>query len=288
MPAAPDHGCCFAGLKLRSPLILLSGTAGDGSELAALTDLAPYGALIRKTITLLPRRGNRPPRTAETPSGLVNSIGLENPGLEAFLEQPPQAADRAGLPALASIAGSAAEMAVMAAALDRAGVPGIELNLSCPNVTEELRHREPSAVARIIEKTRAATGRPLIAKLPPDFQRIGLLAQSAEKAGVDGLTVCNTFPALVFDTRCGRPRLGGVTGGLSGPAILPLALYMVFQVRQATTLPILGSGGVHDPDSARSMLLAGANAIGLGTALFSRPGVGAEILAALGAAGGAP
>lgn len=280
-PEAPGAGFRFAGIRMRNPLVLLSGTAGDGTELARITDLAPYGALISKTVTLRARRGNPPPRTAETPSGLVNSIGLENPGLDAFIGKTAPRLAEPGIPLLASIAGTPAEMARMAAALDLAGFPGIELNLSCPNVDGELRHQQPSRITRAIARVREATGRPLIAKLPPDIYRIRALAACAEKAGADGLTVTNTFPALVFNLEKGRPLLGGATGGLSGPAILPLALYLVYQARQATALPIIGAGGVHDGDSARAMLLAGATAVGLGTVLFYRPDAGIEILAAV-------
>lgn len=281
MTGVPERVFPFAGLSLRNPLVLLSGTAGFGRRLSRVAALDLYGALIGKTITLRPREGNRPPRTFETPAGLVNSIGLENPGLEVFLEREVPEMEKAPLACLASIAGTARELGQLARALEGTGLPGVEVNLSCPNIGADLRHFEPESVTGLLEKVRAAFSRTVLAKLPPDIHRIGALARAAEKAGVDALTVANTFPALVFDTSRGVPALGGVTGGLSGPAILPVSLYLVYQARRATGLPILGSGGIHDAASARSMILAGANALGLGTILFRRPDIGARIMASL-------
>lgn len=272
----------FAGIKLRNPLVLLSGTAGYGKELGEIIDLSQLGGLICKTITLYPREGNPAPRTAETASGMVNSIGLENPGLKTFIKEILSYVKNLPLPVLASIAGNRKELARMAKELEGTGLAGLELNLSCPNVSGEgFNPVSPFDLHKTIKAVRKSVKMPLLAKLPPDLFRIESLVAAAEDTGINGLTIANTFPAIVFDIRGRKPVLGGVTGGLSGPAILPLSLYLVFKARQATRLPILGSGGVFDGPSAVSMLLAGANAIGLGTVNFFRPDAYREILAAL-------
>ena len=276
-------GLNLAGIKLRNPLILLSGTAGYGKELGEIIDLSRLGGLICKTITLLPRKGNPPPRTAETASGLVNSIGLENPGLKQFIKEVVPYVKNLPLPVLASIAGDKKELARMAKELEETGLlAGLELNLSCPNVSGgAFNPVSPADLHKTIKAVRQSVKMPILAKLPPDLFRIESLVTAAEDAGSDGLTIANTFPAIVFDIRKRKPVLGGVTGGLSGPAILPLSLYLVFKARQVTQLPILGSGGVFDGPSAVSMLLAGANAVGLGTVNFFRPDAYREILVAL-------
>ena len=282
MPSVFKTELNFAGIKLRNPLILLSGTAGYGKELGEIVDLSRLGGLICKTITILPRKGNPPPRTAETASGLVNSIGLENPGLKLFIKEVAPYVKNLPLPVLASIAGDKKELARMAKELEETGIAGLELNLSCPNVSGgAFNPVSPADLHKTIKAVRQAVKMPILAKLPPDLFRIESLVTAAEEAGSDGLTIANTFPAIVFDLRKRKPVLGGVTGGLSGPAILPLSLYLVFKARQVTRLPILGSGGVFDGPSAVSMLLAGANAVGLGTVNFFRPDAYQEILIAL-------
>jgi len=272
----------FAGIKLRNPLVLLSGTAGYGKELGEMIDLSRLGGLICKTITLLPREGNPPPRTVETPSGLVNSIGLENPGLKTFIEKIAPYVKNLPLPVLASIAGNKKELVRMAKELEKTGLAGLELNLSCPNVSgSAFNPVSPADLHKTIKAVRQSVKMPILAKLPPDLFRIESLVKAAEDAGSDGLTIANTFPAIVFDVPRKKSALGGITGGLSGPAILPLSLYLVHKARQVTQLPILGSGGVFDGPSAVSMLLAGANAIGLGTVNFFRPDAYQGILIAL-------
>ena len=272
----------FAGIKLRNPLVLLSGTAGYGKELGEMIDLSRLGGLICKTITLLPREGNPPPRTAETPSGLVNSIGLENPGLKTFIEKVAPYVKNLPLPVLASIAGNKNELVRMAKELEKTGLSGLELNLSCPNVSDSAFNPvSPADLHKTIKAVRQSVKMPILAKLPPDLFRIESLVTAAEDAGSDGLTIANTFPAIVFDVPRKKLALGGITGGLSGPAILPLSLYLVYKAQRVTQLPILGSGGVFDGPSAVSMLLAGANAIGLGTVNFFQPDAYREILIAL-------
>ena len=278
---SPKTELNFAGIKLRNPLILLSGTAGYGKELGEIINLSRLGGLICKTITLLPRKGNPPPRTTETASGLINSIGLENPGLKIFIKEVVPYVKKLPLPILVSIAGDKKELARMAKELEETGLAGLELNLSCPNVSgNAFNPVTPADLHKTIKTVRQSVKMPILAKLAPDLFRIESLVTAAEDAGSDGLTIANTFPALLFDIRKRKPVLGGITGGLSGPAILPLSLYLVFKARQTTRLPILGSGGVFDGSSAVSMLLAGANAVGLGTVNFFRPDAYQEILIA--------
>ncbi|MFH0796240.1 MAG: dihydroorotate dehydrogenase [Candidatus Omnitrophota bacterium] len=268
----------FAGINLRNPVVLLSGTAGYGKELNDIIDLSRIGALISKTITEKPRVGNPPPRTAETPAGLLNSIGLENPGLEEFIKEAVPFIKRLPLPVLVSIAGNEKQITRMGKRLEDAGMAALEVNLSCPNVSGEFRPASPREIKRLVSHIRKAVKIPFLTKLPPDLFRIQALVKAAEEGGTSGLTIANTFPAMTFDVKKRKPLLGGITGGLSGPAILPLSLYLVFKARGVTKLPILGSGGIYNGTGAVSMLLAGADAVGLGTVTFYQPDAYREIL----------
>ena len=268
----------FVGLNLRNPVILLSGTAGYGKEMNDIIDLSRLGALISKTITEKPRIGNPPPRTAETPAGLLNSIGLENPGLEEFIKKAVPFIKRLPLPVLVSIAGNEKQIARMGKRLEDAGIVALEINLSCPNVSGEFRPTSPREIKKLVSHIRKAVKIPFLTKLPPDLFRIQDLVKAAEEGGTNGLTIANTFPAMAFDVEKKKPLLGGITGGLSGPAILPLSLYLVFKARPITKLPILGSGGIYNGSSAVSMLLAGADTVGLGTVNFFQPDAYREIL----------
>ncbi len=276
-----DVSLDFTNIHFKTPLVLLSGTAGYGEEIQQVVDLSLFGALICKTITRDPKTGNPPPRTAETPSGLLNSIGLENPGLDLFVKEYLPAVKKLPLPAIISIAGHSRELPEMAAVLQDNGAVGLEVNLSCPNVVMETDPVNPSALGRLLKQVRAATSLSLTAKLPPDLFRIEQLAEAAQDAGCDALTVANTFPAMAFDPKKNRPLLGGVTGGLSGPAILPLSLYLVYKTSRVTSLPIIGSGGIHNAAAAQAMLAAGATALGLGTVNFTNPAAASEILQAI-------
>lgn len=264
----------IGSLDLASPLLTGSGTFGhDG---AALHWLRPgdLGALVLKTVTPRPRPGNAPPRLVETPAGLLNSIGLENRGLAAFLrETAPQLADLP-IPTVGSAGGeSLAEFEEVVAAFDSIpGIAAVELNLSCPNVQGGLAFSATAeAAAEVVAGCRRRTGKPLWAKLSPNVARIEPIARAAEEAGADALTVCNTLLGLVVDWRRRQPALGGGLGGLSGPAIRPVAVRLVAEARRAVRIPIVGSGGAAAADDVLQFLVAGASAVQIGTASFRRP-----------------
>jgi len=265
----------IGALKLRNPIMLASGTVGYGPEYEGLIDFESVGAIVTKTITRAPREGNAPPRLAETTGGLLNAIGLENVGLDVFLnEKLPEAA---ALPTalVASVAGgSPDEFAELALAVgDRNEIDAVEINISCPNIERARRPvwDDPAAVAGIVSAARGATSKTLIVKLSPSTADIASVAESAETAGADALVVANTMPGMRIDIERMRPALGNVTGGLSGSAILPINLANVWKVAGCVSIPVIGSGGIASTGDAIEYLMAGARAFQVGTALFSDP-----------------
>ncbi|HUT74958.1 MAG TPA: dihydroorotate dehydrogenase [Armatimonadota bacterium] len=269
-------GVTLAGMRLRTPLVVASGVWGYGEEHARSPQMRHLGAFVLKTTTLRPRAGNPPgSRTVETPAGLVNSIGLENPGIEVFLSDKLPRARELGLPLIASIAGETTdEFAELAARLGEAeGIAALELNISCPNVE---RHgmafgADAQTAAAVVAACRARWQRPLIAKLTPNVTDIAEVARACEAAGADIIALVNTFTAMCIDIRTRRPRLGANFGGLSGPAIRPAAVLRVYRVAQAVRAPIIGMGGVWDAEDALEFIIAGATAVGLGTCLLADP-----------------
>ena len=278
-------------LTLQNPVLVAAGTFGYGLEFAGRVPLAKLGALVTKTLTRQPREGNPPPRLVETPSGMLNSVGLQNVGLEAFVRDKLPALREAGVPILVSILGeSEEEVAAMASVLDREpSVAGIELNLSCPNVRHTAASsvrtpmiaQDPAATESIIRATRQHTAKPLIAKLSPDVTDLAPIAQAAERAGATALTISNTFTGMSLDPSTRRSRLGMMTGGVSGPAIHPLAVYRVWYTAQSVQLPIIGVGGVVRAEDAIEFLLAGATAVAVGTANFADPKAPLRVLRGL-------
>jgi dihydroorotate dehydrogenase (NAD+) catalytic subunit len=261
-------------LKLKNPVMVASGTFGI--EYGKLADMKKLGAYIAKTVTLEPRLGNPPPRVFETSCGMLNSIGLENKGIDDFIKEKLPGLKKIGVPIIASVAGdSPDEYAVVTRKLSESGVSAIELNLSCPNVKHGLRKgliaQDAAAVYETVKKCRAVTGFTLIAKLSPNVTDIAQIAFSAEKAGADAVTLVNTFPAIAIDIETARPILGNVTGGLSGPAIKPIALKMVRDAYFKLNIPIIGSGGIMDYKDAIEFILCGASAVQIGTASFIDP-----------------
>jgi dihydroorotate dehydrogenase (NAD+) catalytic subunit len=250
-----------------------------------MVDLDAVGAIVTKTITVRPRAGNRPPRLRETASGLLNAIGLENVGLEAFLgEKLPEAAGL-GVPIVASIAGlSPAEHATLAGRIGaHPAVAAIEVNISCPNI-ERPRNpvwADPRATAEVVRAARGATDATLLVKLSPNAADVLSVAEAAEGEGADALVVANTLPAMRIDLEKRAPALGNVTGGLSGAALMPVNLALVWRVSEVVGVPIVGSGGIATADDALEYLMAGACAFEVGTALFSRPEAPAEIVEGL-------
>jgi dihydroorotate dehydrogenase (NAD+) catalytic subunit len=272
-------------VELPNPVLTASGCAGAGRELSRFTDVAKLGAVVTKSITLAPRSGRPTPRMAETPSGMLNSIGLQGPGIDAFLRRDLPWLLTQGARAVVSIAGSsAAEYAELARRLsDAPGVTAIEVNISCPNVEDRgtVFACDPNAAARVIEAVRTAARYdiPVFAKLSPDVTDIVTIARSCVAAGADGLSLINTLLGMAIDTKTLRPVLAGVTGGLSGPAIRPVAVRCIWQVRQALPdVPIIGMGGVRTGRDALELILAGAAMVSLGTVIFNDPGACDRVL----------
>ncbi len=263
-------------LRLRNPVIAASGCFGYGVEYAGLIDVQRLGAVVSKGVTRRPRRGAKMPRLAETPAGLLNAIGLQNPGIRAVLAKYPPIWARWQVPVIVNLAAdSVEEFAEMAAMLDEEpGVAGIELNVSCPNVAVGgmIFGCDPDLAAEVTAAVRAATTLPLIVKLTPHAADVVEVARAVVDAGADALSCVNTLPGLAIDVRRRRPVLGNVTGGLSGPAIKPVALRIVYQVAQAVDVPIIGLGGIASLDDALEFFMAGASAVQVGTATFVDPG----------------
>lgn len=277
-------------MTFRNPILVASGTFGYAKEMAGVVDFAQLGGIVPKTVTQSPRPGNKPPRTIETASGMLNAIGLDNDGLDHFLSHHWPYLRTLPTAIIGNIAGkSETEFVQMAAKVAAAGqgLAGLELNLSCPNVSGGLDFAtNPEVTRRIVEQCRdACPDIPLIAKLTPNVTRIGEIAQAAADGGIDAVSCVNTFLGLVVNWRKRRPTLGNGLGGLSGPAIKPLALRCVWQVSQAVPgLPIIGIGGIGTIDDVMDYLLAGASAVQVGTANFYDPTGSVRLVETLSAA----
>jgi len=277
----------IAGVKLANPLMTCSGTCGYADEYAHLVDLTRLGAFVTKSITLQPRAGNEYPRVVETRAGMLNAIGLANVGLEAFLAEKVPLLEKLGVPVFVNVAGTRVEEYVeVARRLEQVEVVrGVELNISCPNVKEGGMQFGTDArqVRRITSALKSVCRKNiLIVKLSPNVTDIAAIAAAAVEAGADALSLVNTFTAMAVDVEARRPVLANVTGGLSGPAIRPIAVYMVqrvyAEVAREAGVPIIGMGGIQFAGDAIEFLLAGATAVGGGTALFVDPGCLLEIL----------
>ncbi len=268
-------------LTLRNPVLTASGTFGYGEEIADLIDIGQLGAIICKTVTRRPREGNAPPRTCETTAGMLNAIGLQNVGIEAFIREKMPYLRDCGAPVVVNIAGeSVEEFAFLCRALSEIeGVAAIELNISCPNVAHGLDFAtDPSIAEDVVARCRNATHLPVWVKLSPNVTNIALIARAAEQGGADALCVANTFVGMSIDIKRHRPRLSNGTGGLSGPAIKPLALRAVWQCAAVVKSPIIGIGGIATASDAVEFLLAGACAVQVGTATFVRPDAATKVI----------
>jgi dihydroorotate dehydrogenase (NAD+) catalytic subunit len=271
-------------LKLANPITVASGTFGYAREMTGFVDFGRLGAILPKTITLLPRPGNPPQRTCETTGGMLNSIGLDNDGIEAFIHNllPYLASLKTAI--IVSIAGKSQEEFVqMAARLEGlSGIAALELNISCPNVTGGVDFGvDPVSCERVVSGVRAACSFPILAKLTPNVSNITVIAKAAEAGGADAVSLINTFLAMAINWRKRRPILGNVIGGLSGPAIKPIALRMVYQVARAVRIPVMGIGGIASIDDVMEFLVTGATAVQIGTANFYNPTATTQILDAL-------
>lgn len=268
-------------LELRNPILVASGTFGYAKESQGFVDLSCLGAIVPKTVTASPRRGNRPPRIVETPSGMLNAIGLDNDGIDHFLEVHLPYLRTVGAPIIANVAGKTAdefpELAGKLANVD--GIAAVELNLSCPNVAGGIDFAtKPELTESVVRATRQVCPHPLLAKLTPNVTDVVSIAAAAQQGGADAVTLINTVLGTAIDWRRRRPILANVFGGLSGPAIKPIALRIVLQVAKALNIPIVAAGGISTIDDVMEFLVAGASAVQVGTANFFDPGVSARLI----------
>ncbi len=272
-------------LSLRNPILVASGTFGYAKEMTAFVDFTQLGGIIPKTVTPLPRAGNPPPRTVETASGMLNSIGLDNDGFDQFVAEKLPYLAGLGTAVIVNIAAKTNdEFKRMADVLNASkGVAAVELNISCPNVSGGIDFgTNPELAAAVVRTVRGAGDLPVIAKLTPNVTSVIPIAQAVADAGADAVSLINTFQGMAINWKKRQPVLGNVLGGLSGPAIKPLALRIVWQVAQAVQIPIIGVGGIQCLDDVMEFLVAGASAVQIGTANFYNPGLSSQLVAELG------
>ena len=270
----------LAGIYMNAPVLTASGTFGFGEEFAEFVDLSRLGGVMVKGTTLKPRRGNEGVRITETPMGMLNCIGLENPGVDVFLQETLPRLANYNMNVIVNISGSTVEeYGVLAEMLDVPRVAAIELNVSCPNVKEGgiVFGTDPKAAAAVVKEAKAHTKKPVILKLSPNVTDIVTMAKAVEDAGADIISLINTLLGMEINIHTQKPTLGNVTGGLSGPCVKPVALRMVYQVAKAVKVPLIGMGGISCAEDAIEFLLAGANAVAVGTANFNDPAVTMKI-----------
>jgi dihydroorotate dehydrogenase (NAD+) catalytic subunit len=280
---AVDLSVQIGALRLRNPILAASGTFGYGVEFAHLVDLNRLGGIVVKGLSREPMEGAPAPRLCETPSGMLNAVGLQNIGVRAFITEKLPALRKYDTAVLTNVFGYCLEdyVEVIRALEDAEGLAGYELNISCPNVKKGGMQfgNDPAQVSEVVATARkAAARRPLWVKLSPLVADIGLIAKAAESAGADALTVANTYPAMSLDTRSLKSRLGNLTGGLSGPAIRPITLRLVWEAKKAVKIPVIGLGGIETVEDVLEYLSVGASAVQVGTASFADPRVSERLL----------
>jgi len=277
----PEMSVNLAGMPLRNPVMTASGTFGYGEEFSEYVDLHSIGAMITKGLSLKPRAGNPTPRIVETPGGMLNAIGLQNVGIDAFIAKKLPFLRSINTPTIANFFGDTVdEYAEMARRLNEIPeVAALEMNISCPNVKQGgiVFGTDPACAAGVVAACRAATSKPLIVKLSPNVTDIVAMARACVDAGADALSLINTLIGMAIDLKKRRPVLANITGGFSGPAIKPIALRMVWQVSRAVKVPLVGIGGIMNATDALEFMLAGATAVQVGTASFINPGAAQTI-----------
>ncbi len=271
----PNLEVLLGGIRMKNPVMVASGTFGYGEEYSSYVDLNRLGAIVVKGTTLKPREGNPPPRIVETPAGILNAIGLQNVGIEVFLKEKMSYLRQFDTAIIVNIAGERIEEYIkLAEILDEVeGIAGLELNISCPNVKKggSAFGANPEVTYEVVSRVRRVTHLPLIVKLSPNVGDIASIAHRAEEAGADVLSLINTLLGMAIDIEARRPILANITGGLSGPAIKPIALRMVWQVAKAVKIPVVGMGGITTVEDALEFIIAGARAVAIGTANFIEP-----------------
>ncbi|MDR3253922.1 MAG: dihydroorotate dehydrogenase [Endomicrobium sp.] len=269
----PDLSINFAGVKFKNPVFTASGTFGYGYEIANLIPLKKLGGIVTKTITLQPRSGNPQPRIAEVEGGLLNTIGLQNIGVKAFVKEPLEKLSKIGVPIIVSVAGTTAEEYIETVQIlsTQKGISALELNLSCPNLKKKIICYELSLVQNIIKGVKKVSKVPIIAKLSPLVTDISELALTAQNAGADGITLTNTYPAMAIDVKNFKPKLSTVKGGMSGTCVKPMSIRCVYDAYQHIKIPIIGCGGIMTGEDAVEFMLAGAAAVSVGSASLVSP-----------------
>jgi len=282
MPVSPDLSVDIGSLKLKNPVITASGTFGYGTELTPFFDPSLLGAIIVKGLSLEPIPGNPPPRIVETPCGMLNAIGLANIGIEAFIAEKLPLLDPLGIPIITNIYGhnleDYAELSRRIAAVN--GIDAVEINISCPNVERGgmVFGTDPDTAAAVTHEVVRNTAKPVIVKLTPNVTDITTIARAVEAAGATAISAINTFLGMAVDATARRPKLANVVGGLSGPAIRPMALYLVHKIVETVNIPVIGLGGIVDYKDALEFLIVGARAVQVGTASFVNPRAAIEIV----------
>jgi dihydroorotate dehydrogenase (NAD+) catalytic subunit len=280
-----DLGVRIGSLRMANPVTVASGTFGYAEEFKDFLDLRSLGAIVTKTITLEPRKGNPPPRTCETPAGMLNSIGLENPGLEAFIAKKLPFLKKLKVPVIVSIAseGDPGEFVTLAGRLEKLPVvSALELNISCPNVSGKGRcaliSQDAEQAAAVVRAVKKVCRKPVITKLSPNVTDIGRIAAAVEAAGSDAVSLINTLAGMSVDVESRRPKLANIIGGLSGPAIRPVAVRMTWEVYRTVKIPVIAMGGIMDARDALEFIICGASVVCTGTANFVNPRAAAEII----------
>lgn len=277
-----DIAVTIGGMELKNPVMTASGTFGYGEEYAEFLDLSRLGAVVVKGLSLMPKEGNPPPRIVETASGMLNAIGLQNIGIERFIHEKLPFLRTYDTLIIVNFFGDSIDEYVAAAerlsTVD--GIHGLEMNISCPNKQAGwcIFGTDPRVTSQVVGAVRKATRLPLVVKLSPNVTDISLMAKVAVDAGADALSVMNTLTGMAIDIRTRKPKLANRTGGLSGPAIKPVALRMVYEVYEAVNVPIIGMGGIMNADDALEFIIAGASAVAVGTANFIHPTVSVDII----------
>jgi len=277
-----DLSINIAGLRFKNPVLLASGTVGYGNEIAEFTDLNKLGGIVTKSLSLKPRKGNPPPRITETPSGMLNAIGLANVGVESFIKDKIPFLKKLDTTLICNIAASTIEEYVECTRIltQEESIHAFEINVSCPNVREGGLEfgNDLNAVGRITEKVKAVTKKPIFIKLSPNVSRISDFAKLVKENGGDGVSAINTLVGTAFDIYTRKPKIKNVTGGLSGPAIKPVALAKILEIKRNVDIPIIGIGGIMDWKDAVEIMIVGASAFQIGTVNFINPNAGVEIV----------